>query len=152
MTVVAWDGRFLVADKQATCEGHKYQVSKLFRVKTGMVAAITGAYDGLEACIKFLNNEGPYPYTDIDKSGWGRLIVVDNGKLYWYETTEHKCRMESAYIAFGNGRDFALMGMHLGFGAEASVRQTCKINNTCGFGMTIYDSISDTITEELFNY
>jgi len=37
MTIIAWDGKMLAADKQSTCAGHPSTVTKIFRTPVGAV-------------------------------------------------------------------------------------------------------------------
>ena len=153
MSVVAWDGRYLVADRMAECAGATYQVSKLIVVevqdkKIGIAA--TGEFDGIGPLVDWFVSGKPtdkWPSAQQTSDKWTRLIVVEDGKLHWYERTPYALGTTSPFMAFGAGRDFALGAMDVLYAqgglegaAILAVKATNMHCNSTGKGKTIFDS------------
>lgn len=151
MTVIAWDGRYLAADMQATCSSQRMLAKKLVSPHHKVCLGITGSYD-TQGLLNdwYLNQDQEYPFKDDSSSSWGRLIVVKEGKLWWYETSRFPSENLDRFNAFGSGRDFALGAMAHGASAEQAVRITCAICNSCGLGVSVYDSFTHDLRHEIF--
>lgn len=79
MTVVAWDGRTLAADKRMTNCGLSMTVTKLRRAESGDAMAVCGDYDTGEMLFAWYNSGAEadeYPNTGRDNDDWTRLIVA----------------------------------------------------------------------------
>lgn len=151
MTVIAWDGRYLAADMQATCNTQRMLAKKLITPDQGVCLGITGSYDTFGSLIDwYAYKDKPYPCADSDASTWGRLVVVKDRRLSWYETSRFPSENMDRFNAFGNGRDFALGAMAHGASAEQAVRITCAICNSCGLGVSVYDSFTHDLRHEIF--
>lgn len=48
MTIIAWDGKTLAADKRGTVAGMAYTVTKIHRLPDGLVAFDTGCGNGID--------------------------------------------------------------------------------------------------------
>jgi len=143
MTVIAWDGKTLAADKMSCAGGYGYTVTKVRRLRDGSLAAFSGDGDAAMALLAWLEaarNPASYPETvkDTDTSA----VVVDlNGVLWSYGKTAFPQRVECKLFAMGHGRDFALAAMHCGKTAREAVEIACQLDVFCGNGI-------DTLTLE----
>lgn len=136
MTIIAYDGKMLAADRQATQSGFAMTVTKLRRTPDGM-AASTGDSDVARALLAWA--EGGRKPKDFPPEAKGNnaqlLVVTSDGKLLLYSGSVHAIELHDRFVAFGCGRDYALAAMHLGHDAEAAVQVACELDIYCGNGI-----------------
>ena len=144
MTVIAWDGKTLAADKMACSVGYGYTVTKVHRLRDGSIVAFSGDGDHAMALLAWLNAaRDPAAYPEAQKDNEASALVVrhDDGSVWSYGKTPYPQRIECALYAMGHGRDFALAGMHCGLSAREAVELACRLDVFCGNGV-------DTLTLE----
>lgn len=137
MTVIAWDGKTLAADKRATKCGLTYTVTKIFRIGDRLIGIAGDATRGQEL-IAWLDRGGdPSEYPELkDKDDAAHLLCVErDGTIRLYETTAYPYTVEDKVWAEGQGRDFALAAMHLGMDAARAVEFTSRFVSSCGNGI-----------------
>lgn len=137
MTVIAWDGKTLAADKMSCSVGYAYTVTKVHRLADGSIAAFTGSGDHAMALLAWLNGlrlPADYPKTQ-ETNDTSALVIEPTGRVLSYGATPHPQTIEGRYHALGHGRDFALAAMHLGYSAEFAVRLACELDVYCGKGV-----------------
>ena len=81
MTIIAWDGRTLAADKQSESSGKISTVTKIIRLSTGEVLAWTGDHDSGLLMAKWYANGADiekWPACQRDKDQWSLFIVSRN--------------------------------------------------------------------------
>ena len=140
MTVIAWDGKSLAADKRAVSDTLIRTVAKLCRVGEALVAYAGDSDAGEEVLAWFRDGHDPakFPASQRDKTGWaGLLIVWPDGTLWKYERTPYPLKYPPQQFAIGSGRDFALAAMHLGKTAAEAVEVACVFDNGCGNGIDV---------------
>lgn len=137
MTVVAYDGRTLAADKQATHVGYGMTTTKVRRVKLGMAAACgdTSVARALMAWAEGGCKADAFP-TNAKDSDAQLLLVTFAGKVLLYCGSVHPMEIEDRFTALGSGRDYALAAMHLGCNASEAVKVACEFDAFCGHGVT----------------
>jgi len=143
MTVIAWDGKTLAADKRGTCAYMRYSVTKIHRVPDGLVAFSGGGAHAGELLNWFHGSRNPdaYPRCDND-SGAGTIHIDQHGKVRMYSSANPFPELiESPFFARGSGRDYAMAAMHLGCDARRAVEVACEFDIGCGNGI-------DTLTLE----
>lgn len=141
MTVIAWDGKTLAADKMACAAGYGYTVTKVHRLRGGAIVAFSGDGDGAMALLAWLNaarNPATYPEQQKDNET-SALLVEPDGSLWSYGKTPYPQRIECKRYAMGHGRDFALAAMHLGKSAKEAVEVACALDVYCGNGVDALD-------------
>lgn len=137
MTVVAWDGKTLAADRMSCAVGYGYTVTKVHRLKDGGLVAFSGDGDHAMALLHWLNGDraaANYPAAQKDNDTSAFVVYPDGSKLS-YGKTPHPQRVECERYAMGHGRDFALMAMRLGKTAREAVELTCEMDVYCGNGV-----------------
>lgn len=137
MTIIAWDGHTLAADRRADSGGLIRTITKIFR-HNDCLLAITGEIClGSELCAWFRNGADPEKYPAAVKSATDgtRLIVVDSGGLMIYEGSGYPVRIEDRFSAFGSGREFATAAMYLGETAQKAVEVAMALSTGCGNGV-----------------
>lgn len=138
LTVIAFDGKTLAADKQCTAAGHASTVTKIFKVPGGMVGFMGNGGHAAALLNWFRDGRDPdkWPKKDGDDSA-GVIFISDDGKLYGYSGDDgpHAIEYEDAFTAWGAGRDYALAAMYLGKNAREAVEVACALDTTCGMGI-----------------
>lgn len=143
MSVVAWDGKTLAADRQCTNAGMRYVCTKMRQLSNGVVLAVTGCMDSGLMMMRWFEegaDRDNWPDPQTDKEHWSRLIVLyPNGDLWQYERCPVPERIIAAPLAWGAGQDYAMGAMAMG----ADARRAVEIANTycegCGFGVEAFD-------------
>lgn len=151
MTVIAWDGTTLAADKRSTTEyGTITLTTKIGRHKNALWAEGGHEPEGLELLAWWKDGAHPKDFPAVGRENKATLVIVTretSGPLVLcytkgpYPATEN----EGGVCAFGTGRDIALAVMHLGKSAREAVLMASKLNAWCGDGVDVlrldeYDS------------
>lgn len=139
MTVIAWDGVTLAADKQSTNTGFAHKATKIYRVDTGIVG-FTGSASHAMALIQWFKNgcwpaEWPKPGDPNNCSN--ALFITQGGEIRAYDGAangQYEIH-EDKFVAFGCGRDYALAAMYLGRTAREAVEVACALDVFCGQGV-----------------
>ena len=139
MTVIAWDGKTLAADKQSTCAGYGTTVTKIHRTEAGIVG-FAGSASHARALIAWFNSGAALDRWPASRetSNWAdSLLIMPNGEVREYAGSGggHYELVEDAFTAMGGGRDYALAAMYLGHSAEKAVQVACELDITCGKGI-----------------
>jgi len=143
MTVVAYDGRSLAADKQSVCGGRCSTTTKIWRLDTGEVAAITGMQAMGQMLVEWYKqgaDPATWPIPDSEENDCVRLIVADVSGCKFYEQAI-PLAVEDAFGAWGSGADFAVTAMYLGKSAREAVELTCLFAVGCGNGVDAFDLV-----------
>lgn len=137
MTVIAWDGKTLAADKRAQKFGLAYTVTKIFCVGNRLVGIAGDAGRGMELVnwLREGGNVAKYPELKDPENSAHLLVVNSDRRVELYESSPHPYTIEDEKWAEGIGRDFALSAMHLGLDAKAAVSYTCQFVPSCGNGI-----------------
>lgn len=139
MTVIAWDGKTLAADKRAGT-GAPRTVTKIRRARNGNLVGLTGTAHG-DAELLAWYEEGadaakfPAPQRVDDTASQLLVIELGTARVLHYCLTPFPAIFEDAQFACGSGRDFALAAMHLGQTAFQAVVLTCELCAECGNGI-----------------
>lgn len=138
MTVIAYDGKTISADKRAVNYGLTRTITKLFRIADGSIVAFAGNYSDGVTMQKWLENGADpekFPEGQKDKDNISTFMHVKNGKLMVYETSPQPLLFEDNLFASGSGRDFALAAMHCGKTTAEAVEIASLFENGCGNGV-----------------
>ena len=141
ISVVAWDGRTLAADRQGTSGGNKTTVTKIAAVQDGkMLYAV--AFVGLHtAGLKMLEwfQEGAveedFPSIVDDGDSLTSLIVASKRGLVVYEQCPTPIFFKDKLQAWGSGASVALGALAMGADAKKAVEIACKYDIYCGLGI-----------------
>lgn len=138
MTILAWDGITLAADKRAISDGLSCTVTKIMRLSDGR---LFGGCGDLSFCLAMKDwiEQGSkfetFPAAQRDKDDWQGCVLVDEHGLGVFERTPSLIRFEDPFYACGSGRDYALAAMHLGKSAEEAVKIASLFEVGCGNGV-----------------
>jgi ATP-dependent protease HslVU (ClpYQ) peptidase subunit len=139
MTVIAWDGRTLAADKQTTFGSVKAKTTKITRSKCG---ALMGAAGPTAACVEMMDwyeggaNPDSFPQHQRDVKISAALLVITKGKqIIHYDASPYPIGIEDKKFAIGDGEKFALAAMHCGKDAVQAVAVASFFSVYCGNGV-----------------
>lgn len=140
MTVIAWDGVTLAADKRATYSGLARTVTKIQRTHKGELVAFSGDFDMGVALVQWYVGDGcaeRYPNNkNNDGSMKTQLMVIRlDGTICVYEREPIPMTFTDPQTAMGSGRDYAMAAMHLGQTAKQAVQVACDLDIYCGNGI-----------------
>lgn len=138
MTVIAWDGRTLAADKLASIGGGIGRtVTKIQKFK-GSLLAITGSWDvGVEIREWWKAGASPSEFPARAREDIATLIVIELESIRSYASGPYPLYIEAEQCAFGSGRDYAEAAMYLGKTAEEAVAVACHFQTDCGRGIDL---------------
>jgi hypothetical protein len=138
MTVIAWDGKTLAADKLACFGNTKGTVTKIFRHGAELVG-ITGTLStGQEMFEWYKAGAKPteFPSSNRGADKGSSLVVIRADKTAWkYESGPYPFQMEDPQCAWGCGDETAKVAMACGLNARDAVLMTIRFNTGCGNGV-----------------
>lgn len=138
MTVIAWDGKTLAADKLACFGATRGTVTKIFRSGNCLLAVAGNLSAGMELLQWFKAGAEPadYPPGNRVENQGASLIVVRPDRTVWkFESSPYAFRVEGDFCAFGCGDESALIAMECGKTAQEAVEIASKYNTGCGNGI-----------------
>ena len=142
MTCIAWDGKTLAADKQATNNGLRRTTTKIHRVGSSLVAFSGGLDQGM-LMLEWVRGgyvRADFPPSQRDKDDWTPVMVIAPDRVVRvYERTPTPMVFEDRCYAMGSGRDYAMAAMHLGCNAIRAVEVACALDVHCGNGIDVLE-------------
>lgn len=142
MTVIAWDGYTLAADKMGDMGGASITLTKIYEVN-GHLVGFSGSPVRGQALLKWFRDgaeDEKFPTFEKDDDSFTRFVVINPHKEIWvYEQSPSPFKVEDKFYACGSGRDFALAALQMGMSAEKSVELTNHLCNTCGRGIDVLE-------------
>lgn len=156
MTVIAYDGKSVAADRQSTNNGIRFTCKKLFTVEDNrgftVLAPIGDHGHGVALVAWWTAGADPeqFPAKPADAEKAAYLAVIQPGaavKVYQGYTVP--VSLLDNIWAEGSGRDMALGAMLAGATARKAVELTCTRENGCGMGIDVvelYDALGGAAT------
>ncbi len=144
MTVIAFDGKSISADKMAVESGLIRKCTKIFLIRHftygKCIVAISGDLAGGHQLIKWFNaGEEAKDWPENQKTdNWSRLIILSKDGLFLYEQLCQKIFIEDQVFACGSGRDFAMGAMLQGASAMSAVAIASRLCDSCGEGIDTF--------------
>lgn len=141
MTVIAYDGRTVAADKLSTIYGLKQTCTKLQRHGRKVLATAGSAAHAMEMMLWFKSGADPSRCpTNRDEKTNAHLYVFERGKhVLCYEGAAIPHVLEDSWFAAGSGRDYAAAVLALGYTAEKAVQIASQLSTECGMGVDVID-------------
>lgn len=138
MTVIAWDGKTLAADKRAGTDLPR-TITKIRRTASGALIGCAGsacADQELMAWYEQGADPAKFPEIHRDTAKSSHLIAIEpGGVIRVYMDSPFGAVIENDFHAIGSGRDFAMAAMHLGWKARSAVACAIALSATCGNGI-----------------
>lgn len=145
MSVIAWDGKMVAADKQATLGTLRVMTTKIRRIASGEILGWTGDQDsGMIVAKWYEDGADPekWPVSQKDKDDWSRLLVFSSkNPPKFYERQPVAVTVEDKFMAWGCGRDFAIGAMALGSNAIDAVLIASRFDSACGMGVDSFSTV-----------
>lgn len=136
MTVIAWDGTTLAADKRSVSSGLASTVTKILKINGSLIGA-SGDFDECKKLEKWFKSgdlsEEAYPKGL--KGDTTLLVISPTGQIRLHRDSYLFMTFEDSYCAIGCGRDYALSALSLGMTAAEAVAHACKFDVYCGNGI-----------------
>jgi len=141
MTVIAWDGKTLAADKQTNRGDAIGTCTKIFKLHDGTVVSFCGALSkGLVLFDWYRNGCKEEEWPEFQKSDSVTiLVVVKDGKCIEYEGVSNPISCEDEFSAWGSGMEFAIGAMAMGATAVEAVEIASYHCEGCGRGVDSFD-------------
>lgn len=139
MSVVAWDGKTVAADKQSTNGNRAVLCTKVRELEDGTVLAAVGDHEESQILMDWYCAGGvkeDWPAFQKDES-FTTLIIINSKEAYQYQAYPRLQRIEAGFFAWGDGAPVALGAMAAGADARRAVEITCEYNIFCGQGITV---------------
>lgn len=144
MTVIAWDGKTLAADRLSHCNGVRMSVTKIHRFD-GMLIGGAGELDMVLEVIEWIRsgrNPEKFPAAQRTRDDNQAVLLVerDFGRggapvVRLYTRAPVAAPYESPFVAVGSGGVIAMTAMHLGKTATEAVEVASQLNAECGGGI-----------------
>jgi ATP-dependent protease HslVU (ClpYQ) peptidase subunit len=140
LTVVAWDGTAIAADRQATQGGTASTLTKLQRLDNGEVLTWTG---NLQNCFGaqhwYCAGAKPSEWVNyrLNDDEHSELIVLSEDGLYTYNCGPFPQKIEDKFAAFGSGKELALGALAMGATAKEAVEIASRFDTGCGLGVDV---------------
>lgn len=138
MSVIAWDGVTLAADRRASDGGFIHTTRKIARVR-GHLVGFTGQTAFGEQMVNWFERGGKvedFPEAQRHADDWSGLLVIAPGPaIFKFERTPFPIIVRDLMFAVGSGRDFAMAAMACGRPAAEAVEIACRFDSGCGNGI-----------------
>lgn len=147
MTVLAWDGNSLAADKQATEGGLRHLTTKIKRVEKGRFKGYLIGGSGATSQANMMMGwfeSGAEPdrfpqYQDTDDLSAQLLVITPKREILRFDFNPIPIVFNDDMYALGNGRDVALGAMAMGARAAEAVEIASRLCTGCGMGVDVLD-------------
>lgn len=141
MSVIAFDGEIVAADRQGTCNDSRITVKKLRKLSDGTILAFCGTQSqGLLMAKWFADgaDAAKFPESQTKEESYATLIVFIGGRIFMYDKTTEPVEVLDKRFSQGIGRDFAIAAMEAGKNAIDAVKIASKFSVYCGMGVDYY--------------
>jgi ATP-dependent protease HslVU (ClpYQ) peptidase subunit len=149
MTVVAWDGKTLAADKASTMAGSARSVRKIHIVPDGIVGFAGDECSAMTLKHWFDNGRivDNWPECQTGEDAAMAFFVDWNGKTFHYGNSPHATPGEDKTYAMGSGSDYAMAVLYHGMSAVQAVETAIALDCYCGRGVDVLN-LTDCIAEQ----
>lgn len=138
MTCIAFDGKSIAADRQASNGNTKRATTKLFRLADGSIATMSGLIAHARTRLRWYEAGAKIEdWPTFDGDDYVCLIVWNKDGLRYWEDGPVAETVEHGFWAFGSGRDFAIAAMACGKSAREAVEIACQFDTGCGLGVDV---------------
>lgn len=138
MTVIAWDGKTLAADKQLTIGEVKGKITKISRGKGGELLGAAGVSAICVDLVKWYNDgcvARNFPKMYDDQLAYLLVITPWSGIYLYYASEDYVHLSDNDIFAIGSGADYAIGAMRAGADAVRAVEIASEFSTSCGGGV-----------------
>ena len=137
MTIVAWDGKTLAADRRVVSSAYKGGETTKIHTWEGGLCGISGDLDtGVTLLAWLLAGADAERYPQLQENDPSNLLVIyHDGRVAEFGRSPVPMFMEQRFHAIGSGSKYALAAMYLGKSAKQAVEVACALDAYCGNGI-----------------
>jgi hypothetical protein len=138
MTTIAWDGRWLSADRKCVNGNAVFKVCKVAEIRDHLLAYAGDADQGEEMLHWFKAGADPdkFPEKQRDHQRFSPLVAIRrDGWILVYECTPYPVRHPPQKYAIGTGKAYALAAMYCGRDSEDAVKVASEFDPHTGLGV-----------------
>jgi len=141
MTVIAWDGKTLAADRMMEMHGGKFPVSKLQRLEDGSLMGGAGDLPRVYEMQNWIaDGRKPGELRQPVGDAYARVLLVKPcGTALVFANNEFPIHILRPFVAIGSGQDYATTAMHLGKSAAEAVAIASELCSGCGMGIDLLE-------------
>ena len=137
MTVIAYDGKNLVADKKCSANGLSSTVTKIYKINDCLVGCAGDVTYCNQLISWFKNGEDKQNFPEMGDVYLGMLVIRPSKEVHYFENNPFPILLEDKFIAIGSGDHFAEGCMYSGKTAIEAVLLTNQHINSCGNGIDV---------------
>ena len=154
MTTIAFDGRYLAADKGSWSGGVVHVVTKIhcFTDEDGHAnfIAFAGAHSFVDQALRYISGKlddvPEYPYKDAENIVGAVLVCPKKNLICSLDEKLRKSYFDYyAPFSTGMGSEFAMGVMSVGHGAEVAVENAIQWTGAAAHGIDVVDLITETM-------
>lgn len=139
MSVIAWDGTTLAADRRATrSSGRIGLTTKIWKCGNCLIGG-AGNPDFIQEWIYWWHDQGAAPEkfpANCRGVDYPEMLVIRQDlSITSYERTPFPITWHQKQFAIGSGAHYAITAMHLGRTAREAVEIACLFDSGCGNGV-----------------
>ena len=141
MSVIAWDGKTVAADRQGTSNQVIGTCQKIFKVK-GFAVGFVGQEDVGLMLIQWFKDGAKMDewLADMQQGESGSaLVVVGRSNVWQIGEFPIFSVIEDTFWAWGVGWEIALGAMSFGANAREAVETTNRLHAYCGGGVDVFE-------------
>src|SRR6187551_204445 len=135
MSVIAWDGYTLAADRRMLSGSLIRSCTKIWRYKKNLIAMVGEPDCGAEMIEWFKKGAKPEEFPEKAREDISNLIVINHKGIFQYGCGPFPMMLEDKKAAWGTGREYAEAAMYLGQDAYQAVMVACQFQSDCGNGI-----------------
>jgi len=141
MTVIAYDGKVLAADKRMTGGTQAITVTKIRRLPRGRMAGMAGDVMDGRALLDWLEKGGRLSVDPENNDCNSEVMVIDKGQILLYGAGIglKPVPLDTPFHAIGSGAPYALAAMACGKSAIEAIEIACKFDVACGNGIDVLE-------------
>ncbi len=147
MTVIAFDGFKLAADKQATEGGLRHITTKIKRIEKGRFkgyimagAGCTSQANHMMAWFEMGAEPEAFPkYQDTEDLSAQLLVISPDKEILRFDFNPLPCVFHDEIYAMGSGREVAMGALAMGADAVQAVEIASKLCSGCGMGVDVIE-------------
>lgn len=142
MSVIAWDGKILAADRQGTFSNMRRTGRKIYKLENGNVIAFCGSISTSLLLLDWYKSgadKEKWPEEIQQGDKWCNIIVAEKGKCRFMDQQPFFLPVFDPFAAWGIGADFAIGAMEMGADAKTAVEIAIKWSEGCGCGVDWFE-------------
>ncbi len=142
MSIIAYDGKMIAADRQGTAQGMRMTMTKLIRLPdNNEIAAFTGSQSvGLTLIDWYVKGRDKDKWPKIQETDdFTDLIITNADGCFFYQKQPEIIKVEDKFMAWGCGRDYAMAAMGMGASAKEAIEVACRFDVYCGHGVDCFE-------------